>query len=254
MPAVVASPPPPEHPHTATPSRARKAAPADSGAVAPPAYPAGPAQAAPPAAAAPSAVSYSTAQSELARANELISHGQAAEAEQLLQSALAQQPALHEARLTLAALLADRGERRAALGTLLDGAKLDPARFALTAAQLQAELDDPQGALQTLDRVAPAARGEAFHSLAAAVAQRAGRHEQAVEEYGQSLHSDPTRVVAWVGLGISLQALGRDAQALDAFQNASKGNLSERMQRFVRERVAALQASVQALAATPASR
>jgi len=131
----------------------------------------------------------------------------------VLASALVNRPTWHEARFTLAALQAERDERRQALTTLLEGAALDPGRFALTAAQLQAELNDPVGALRTLEQVPQAARDEEFHALVAAIAQRAGRHELAVTEYGTVLKSAPARAVAWVGLGVSLQALGREAQA-----------------------------------------
>jgi len=164
----------------------------------------------------------------------------------LLRSALSKQPTLHEARFTLAAVLADRGQRRLALVTLLDGVGLDAPRFAATAAQLQVELDDAPGALMTLDRVPAAARGAADHWLAAAIAQRAGRHEQAVDEYSQSLRADPSRALSWAGLGVSLQALGRDQPALDAFRRAMQGDLSPEMRRFMGQRIAALESGASA--------
>jgi MSHA biogenesis protein MshN len=188
-------------------------------------------------------VSPSSGRSELIRATELIAHGQSTPAAQLLAAALLSRPEWHEVRSTLVALQAEGGDRRQALATLLDGAAIDPGRFALTGAQLQAELNDPSGAVQTLERVPQAARNLEFHALLAAIAQRAGQHELAVEQYGAVLQAEPTRALAWVGLGVSLQALGRDAQALAAYRGASQGLLSADLRRFVDSRVAGLQST-----------
>jgi MSHA biogenesis protein MshN len=198
------------------------------------------------AAAAPAApsVAQSAKQSELAHATDLIGRGRANEAAQLLAEALARRPDWNEARATLAALQAESGDRRLAMATLLDGAAIDPRRFAPTAAQLQAELDDPAAALQTLEKVPPDARDLAYHALAAAVAQRAGRHQLAVVEYGAALRFAPTDAVAWVGLGISLQALGRDAEALAAYRGATREMLSAELRGFVDSRIRALQVTV----------
>ncbi len=188
-------------------------------------------------------VAQSTAQAELRRAIELVARGQTTEATRLLADALSQRPDWSDARATLAALQAEAGDRRQALATLLDGVRFDPTRFAPTAAQLQAELNDPAGALLALDRVPPAARDQSYHALAAAIAQRAGRHQMAVAEYGAALRSVPSNAVAWVGLGVSLQALGHDAEALAAYRGAARETLSAELRRFVQLRISALQAS-----------
>jgi MSHA biogenesis protein MshN len=191
----------------------------------------------------PAAISQSAAQSELTHAMDLIGRGRSSEATQLLILAVSKRPAWHDARSALAALQAEGGDRRQALATLLAGAALDPGRFACTAAQLQAELNDPIGALQTLEQVAPEARDESFHALAAAVAQRAGQHDRAIAEYGETLRSAPGNAVAWVGLGVSLQALGRNEQALAAYRGAAQGALSADLRRFVNSRIEALTSS-----------
>jgi tetratricopeptide (TPR) repeat protein len=179
----------------------------------------------------------------------LIARGRTSEAVQLLAAALSQRPTWSEARSALAALQAEGGDRQQALATLLGGVAFDPGRFAPTAAQLQAELDDPARALQTLDRVPPEARDQAYHGLAGAVAQRAGRHELAVAEYEAALSVGPSSALAWVGLAVSQQALGRDTQALAAYRTAAGGKLSPDLRRFVEARIGALQASAQPPAA-----
>jgi MSHA biogenesis protein MshN len=197
------------------------------------------------------AVAHSSKQSEVARAMDLIARGRSTEAAELLAQALAAHPDLNDARATLAALQAEGGDRRQALATLLAGVPLDARRFALTAAQLQAELDNTAGALQTLDRIPVEARGAAYHALAAAVAQRAGQHQLAVTEYGAALGFDPANAIAWVGMGISLQALGRDADALQAFRSAARAALSAELRAFVESRIRVLKTTT-AQAALPA--
>jgi tetratricopeptide (TPR) repeat protein len=195
------------------------------------------------------AVAQSAGQADLTRAMNLVARGRATEAMQLLAGGLSQRPAWHEARSALAALQAEAGDRQQALATLLGGVALDPNRFAPLAAQLQAELNDAAGALRTLDRVPTESRDQAYHALVGAIAQRAGQHETAVAEYGAALRVAPSNSLAWVGLAVSLQALGRDAQALAAYQAAAGGRLSPEMRRFVQARTSAAQASAQPAAA-----
>jgi MSHA biogenesis protein MshN len=64
-----------------------------------------------------------------------------------------------------------------------------------------------------------------------------------VDEYAQALRSAPGDALSWVGMGVSLQALGRDTQALTAYRNAAGGTISADLRRFVQARIAALQAS-----------
>ena len=237
-PTIEAAPTQPMHPHTPTPSfvlRASEGKPGDVSST----KEGLPSEAR----SAKEGVAQSTAQAELRRAIELVARGQTTEATRLLADALSQRPDWSDARATLAALQAEAGDRRQALATLLDGVRFDPTRFAPTAAQLQAELNDPAGALLALDRVPPAARDQSYHALAAAIAQRAGRHQMAVAEYGAALRSVPSNAVAWVGLGVSLQALGHDAEALAAYRGAARETLSAELRRFVQLRISALQAS-----------
>ncbi|HEX4597046.1 MAG TPA: hypothetical protein VH278_04615 [Burkholderiaceae bacterium] len=268
MPAEAASPPAPAQPmhppsfalqategkHTPTPPLA-------AGTGAPAAKPVtgtpsdapsfAPGAAAPGASEAKPSVAQSVAPSELARAMQLIARGRNTEATEALTAALSQRPAWNEARSTLAALQAEAGDRQQALLTLLDGVPFEPRRFAPMAAQLQAELNDPSGALQTLDQVPADARDQTYHGLAAAVAQRAGRHDLAVAEYGEALRLAPGNSVSWLGLGVSLQALGRDADALTAYRSAAAGTLGTDLRNFTQARINTLQGSV---AAAPAVR
>lgn len=50
--------------------------------------------------------------------------------------------------------------------------------------------------------------------------ERAGRYEEAVASYRESIRLDPTDIDAHVNLGYVLRELGRDAEANEAFQAA----------------------------------
>ena len=72
--------------------------------------------------------------------------------------------------------------------------------------------------------------------------QRQSRHREAVEQYQAALRLAPQSGVWQMGMGISLQALGRNAEAQDAFRRAKSSNtLSAELQGFVDQRLRQLQ-------------
>ncbi|MBV8209493.1 MAG: hypothetical protein JO133_05460 [Burkholderiaceae bacterium] len=191
--------------------------------------------------AAQPAVSQSTDQSELTRATQLIAQGRSADASDILAAAIARRSDWNDARAMLAALQAESGDRRQALATLLGGVAFDPMRFAPTAAQLQAEFDDTAGALRTMEKVPVNKRDRVYHGLVAAIALRGQEPEKAAAEYAVALQFQPSDPVACAGLGIALQALGKNAEALSAYRSALGGTLAPDLRSFVQERFRALQ-------------
>ncbi len=187
------------------------------------------------------------------RVIELIARGRTAEAMSLLARVIEQAPSDGNARATLAALQAESGRRDLALQTLLAGSAIDPERFAMAAAKLQAEHGDAVAALATLDRVAIAARTPAHHALAGGLAQRAGEHRRAVEAYQRALAEPNAPAIWWAGLAISLDALENRAAALDAFRRAAvDAGLPAASRRYVLARIGELEAAAgdETLAAT----
>ncbi len=89
----------------------------------------------------------------------------------------------------------------------------------------------------------PAAQGNAeYHAFLAGALQRENRHREAVEQYQAALRRTPEQGVWLMGLGISLQAEKRDADALAAFQKAkSSGMLTPALMSFVQGRIQQLQ-------------
>ena len=198
---------------------------------------------------APAMVARSTGETnrDVDRAADLIARGRATEAMELLVQVLARQATHAEARSSLAALLAEAGKREQALHVLLAGSEIDAGRFAIPAAQLQAEMGDLRGALQTLARVPPPRRNAAYEALQAGVAQRAGDHMTAIAAYRRALAQPGANAVWWVGLGLSLEATGEPIEARNAYTRATaEARLPADVRRYVAERLAALDSQSQA--------
>lgn len=207
-----------------------------------------------PAVARHSAATENNPEADVARAAEMIARGRATDATALLKTIVATRPQHVTARRALAALQAEAGTREQALTTLLDGAQVDPANFAVPAVTLQAELGDTSGALATLARVPPAMRTAQQSALSAALAQRLGQHDVAIESFRTALASQ-NNPVWWLGLAASLEARGRRADALTAYQNAlAIPTLTAELRQHAAQKAAALntapQASTDALATT----
>lgn len=176
----------------------------------------------------------------MARAADLIARGRSTEAIELLGGVLARDASHAQARSALVALLAEAGRKDQALVVLLDGSRVDAARFAAAAAQLQNDLGDTAGALTTLARVPQAQRSGAHHALAGGLAYRAGQYSDAVDAYRRALAVPDAQPLWWVGLGLAHEAAGQRNEAHAAFaQLAGARALPADLQRFVAQKMAA---------------
>jgi tetratricopeptide (TPR) repeat protein len=184
------------------------------------------------------------AEVDIARAADLIARGRSTDASVLLRRALALRPQHVAARRALAALQAEAGSRDAALMTLLEGAAVEPTTFAPLAAALQVELGDGAGALSTLARVPLTARTPQHRALTAGIAQRLGRHHDAIDEYRRALSGNASEPAWWVGLGVSLEALGQRSDAHGAYERAaSHAAMSAELRQFTTQKLAQLGAT-----------
>ncbi|MDZ7654074.1 MAG: hypothetical protein U5L03_16745 [Burkholderiaceae bacterium] len=189
---------------------------------------------------------------DMARAAELISRGRNTEAIDLLRTVLARDASHAQARTALAALLAEAGRRDLALSTLLDGVRIDAARYAAPAAGLQSELGDATGALATLGTVPAAQRTAAHEALAGGLAYRAGQFGEATAAYRRALAAPDAQPLWWLGLGLALEAAGQRAEAHAAFTRlAHAPALPADVQRFVAQRLAANAPAAARAAANP---
>ena len=143
------------------------------------------------------------------------------------------------ARQTLVGLLIENKRHDEAMRHLQFGLGLDPKQpqMAMILARLQIEKGGP--AIETLQRSLPYAGGNSdYLAFLAGALQRAQRNREAAEQYQAALRLQPQNGVWWMGLGISLLAEKRNAEAQDAFTRAkNSGNLSQELQTFVERKL-----------------
>lgn len=170
--------------------------------------------------------------------------GQGKEARDLLAKALEAAPQNSVARQLLASLLVEANKLPDALAVLREGVRISPEHTGMwmSLARLQLEFGDAAAATATLEQGLPSAGEDApYNAFYAALMQRAGRHDAALKHYLIALRSDPGMPNWLVGAGISMQALGRDADAAEAFQRAKDGGqLPPAFTAFVDQRLATL--------------
>jgi MSHA biogenesis protein MshN len=185
------------------------------------------------------------AESEFRRAVNLVNQGRIAEGMDGFRRALEIDPGHETARQTLVALLIEAKRVDEAALSLQEGLAADTGNtgFAMLLARILVESDDIPTALIVLQRhAAPPDRNPDFHAFAGALYQRLDRHKEAIEQYQAALRLAPSAGVWWLGLGISLQTVGRPKDAQEAFTRAkSAGTLAPDLLSFVDQRLRQLQ-------------
>ena len=185
------------------------------------------------------------AENEYREAATFLSQGRLAEAQESFRQSLTHNPAHIGARQGLFGLLVDAKRNAEAEQILRDGLKLNANQsgFAMALARLQLDRGDANGAIDTLQGSAAGAQNSPdYLAFYAALLQRQSRHREAAEQYQAALRLAPQSGVWLMGMGISLQALGRNGEAQEAFRRARASNsLSAELQAFVDQRLRQLQ-------------
>jgi MSHA biogenesis protein MshN len=168
--------------------------------------------------------------------------GRVSEAVTALQQALQVEPKHDAARQTLVGLLIEARRSDEAMRQLQLGLTLDPRQPALAMLLARLQIEHGESGIETLARTLPYAAGNGeYQALLAGALQRQQRHREAAEQYQVALRMQPQNPVWWMGLGISLQAEKRNAEALDAFRKAkASGTLSPELQGFVERKLGQL--------------
>lgn len=181
------------------------------------------------------------AENEYRRALGLVNQGRVQEGTAVLRGALSEDTGHAGARLALFGLLVEQQRLEEAQTLLEVTLARDPAQpqMASQLARLKLERGDVRGAAEALGKAAGAAADNPeYRALHAAVLQRLTLHKEAVTEYQAALRLAPQAGVWWMGLGISLEADGRSADAREAYQKArASGALSAELDRFVEQKL-----------------
>ena len=183
------------------------------------------------------------AEDEYRRALASLQDGRMVEAIASLQLALRVDPGHDAARQTLVGLLVESGRSDDAVRELQLGLARDPRQPALAMLLARLQIEHGGSGIETLMRTLPYAgngtvESAEYHAFLAGALQRQQRQREAVEQYQQALRAAPGNGVWWMGLGISLQADKRNAEALEAFQRArASGGLNADLQAFVERRI-----------------
>jgi MSHA biogenesis protein MshN len=109
----------------------------------------------------------------------------------------------------------------------------------MMAARLHVDRGEIDAAVQTLARSADYAGNSAdYAGFYAGLLQRQKKHAEAVGMFDRALRLRPNSGVWLLGMGISLEALGRGAEAQESFRRArATGNLTPELQTFADQRL-----------------
>ncbi len=151
---------------------------------------------------------------------ELVSTGHAGSGADKLAQALQLDPALHDARLTLAGLMLEQGRGAEAETLAQDGlqARAADPQLSYLLARALADRGDATGAIDKLAS-ARALSADAL-GLRAGLRAQQGDFKQALVDYEAAVRAQPGNSLWWLGLGVALEAQGRGAQARQAYAKA----------------------------------
>jgi tetratricopeptide (TPR) repeat protein len=171
----------------------------------------------------------------------LVQSGRINEAYQGLLLFISEHPDAHQSRETLATLLLAQGEMGQARSVVDGGLSLVPnyGPFKKIKARLLMQDGASAQALALLRNVPPAvATDPEYHELLASLYQQNSSHDLAVASYQDLLRFNSQQGRWWTGLAISLEALGKNADALASYQAALQtSNLDAGLRQYIQNRI-----------------
>jgi len=156
-----------------------------------------------------------------------------------LQQTLRTNPRHDAARQTLVGLLVENKRSDEAVLELQGALALDARQPAMAMLLARLQIERGGNGIETLLRTLPYAGGNGeYQAFLAGALQRQNRHREAIDQYGAALRGAPNNGVWWMGLGLSLQAEKRNADAADAYRRAqASGTLTGELQGFVERKL-----------------
>lgn len=185
-----------------------------------------------------------TAEVHFRRAALFLNHGRVAEAEGQLAAALKADPAHGAARQAYVALLLEQQRIDAARRQLQAALAIDAAQptFAMPLARIHAGQREYRIALEVLERAGAGEQSPEFLAMRGAILQRLGRDAEAIDAFQAAIRGGPQPGTTWVGLAISLEAAGRKAEAAAAYRKAlTAGPLAAEAREYAQARTRALE-------------
>jgi MSHA biogenesis protein MshN len=182
------------------------------------------------------------AETEYRRALATLAEGRGGDAIAGLEQVLLIDPRHEAARQTLVGLLIENKRPDDAMRQLQVALAFDPRQPAMAMLLARLQIERGESGVDTLQRsLAYAAGNSDYHAFLAGALQRQGRHREAAEQYGAALRGNAQNSVWLMGLGISLQAEKRNAEAIDAFGKAkASATLPPELQAFVERKLVQL--------------
>ena len=173
----------------------------------------------------------------------LLQQGRRKDAETAFKTALASDPRNVKARELFAGVLLEDGRRSAAATLLAQGLSVLPheSSFAYLLARIDAARGAEPAAIAVLEKNLPDAGSDPdYLALLATLDQRAGRNADAANMFSRALALRPLNGNWWIGLGISLEAQKRWAEAREAYTRATMTRLDPALVKYADERLEAL--------------
>lgn len=158
--------------------------------------------------------------------------------------ALQLNPQNESARLASAALLIHLKRGDEAVKVLQEGLAIMPSHlgFSMSLARIQLELGAIEQAVATLRQNLDGAKANGeYQAFLAALLQRQGAHQKAVEHYAAALKIHPGNGAWWMGYGLSLQALLRVDEAKTAYEKSiASRTLNAELTAYVEQKIKSL--------------
>lgn len=154
------------------------------------------------------------------RALKLYQEGQMAQAFSALKEFVSAQSVHQRSRYLLAHLLFKEGQVAEADALISDSDMDQVSMRELKARAALAQGKKGEALSILLKRLPSVQEYPDYHALLAVLYQQAGQHAQAVERYTLLLNQNAQEVKWWMGLGISLEALGQNEAAIKAYNKA----------------------------------
>lgn len=181
------------------------------------------------------------AESDYRKAMQAVKHGDNATALPQFQRALELDPTLAKARQALLSMLVGGRQWTEARQVAQSGLALDPARtgWAAILARLQFEQGDAPAALETLERHAAHAGGDAdYQGFHAYLLQKQQRPAEAAKRFQAALALRPQEGRWWFGLGLAQDSAGNADAARQAYAKAKEvGNLTADMLSVIEQKL-----------------